>query len=87
MPIRIIYLSTKIIEIPDMKYSVYSFENKTVCTPSSDYYSRGNDWATSEVEVLSHWNDFDTEEEAIKYIEKIISKGYPRFTILKTISF
>ncbi len=57
-------------------YRIYCVVEKEVCVPSDDFYRKGNDWQTETINTLSIVEDFDYEEEAIKYLENTdYSKG------------
>lgn len=52
-------------------YKIVSIETKEVCIPSTDYYSRGNDWQTETVNILSYdsHDEYETEELALEALK------------------
>ena len=61
------------------KYQLFEIREKEVCVPSTDYYSRGNDWQSASFPVLVPAEILDSLEEALEIV-----KQYPqiKFTIL-----
>lgn len=49
------------------KFAIAVSKSETVCTPSTDYYSKPNDWQTETLDFVKvdGWCYYDTEEEAV----------------------
>jgi len=69
-----------------MKYTVYKLNTIAVCVPSGDFYARGNDWQTEDIQVLVKVDSFDTMEEATAHVKNITKDQYTTgtYTILPT---
>ncbi len=52
-------------------FQIFMFCSKEVCIPSTDYYAKGNDWSQDEVQYLRYIEEYNSEEEAIKALERI----------------
>ena len=50
------------------KYSIYRIEERDLCVPSDNYYSRSGDWIKQQVNILIFIESFDTYEEAETFI-------------------
>ncbi len=51
-------------------YRIYCIVEKEVLVPSDDYYRKENDWHKETIKTLSIVEDFDTEEDAVMYLQQ-----------------
>lgn len=70
-----------------IQHSIYIIEDKEVCTPSTDYYRRENDWQSENIRTLRLIETKDTHEECVEYIKRVLSDedtydNNVRYTIL-----
>ena len=68
-------------------YTIYQIrEGFEVCTPSTSYYSKGNDWDRDTIyNTLRFIDEKDTEEEALDVIKDALEENDTyRYTILIT---
>ncbi len=68
-------------------FKIYRIIDKDVCVPSDDYYSRRGDWQTETLYTLSFVEDFETEEEAVQYINFDLLESNPKEVFIILPSF
>lgn len=54
-------------------FAVYNISYREVLIPPSDYYARKGDSDTCDMQVLNFLYKFDTEKEALDYIENYLA--------------
>jgi hypothetical protein len=64
-------------------YRVYYIENKEICIPSTDYYSRSGDFHTDYVSLFIPTEEFENKEDAVNFIPKDSNLEYAIIEIYK----